>query len=267
MFFFVLPCDYYACHPCLVLVVYPISIRRMLDLIAFIEKMFSSVIRTAQLFLWARTNNMEKRMIKDYQNISVDPESIVGALDFDILFGRSGPVEMEVGSGKGTFLLEEAKAFPEKFFFGIEWANKYYKHAVDRMGRWGMSNVRLMRTDAAIFIAEQIPDASIEVFHLYFPDPWPKKRHNKRRFFCDENLVQLRRILKPNGIINIATDHADYFEQMTEVAGRAIQQGTVKEIDFIRPAGAQEGETVGTNFERKYIKEGRKTNTLALQKV
>lgn len=239
----------------------------MLDLIAFIEKMFSSVIRTAQLFLWARTNNMEKRMIKDYQNISVDPESIVGALDFDILFGRSGPVEMEVGSGKGTFLLEEAKAFPEKFFFGIEWANKYYKHAVDRMGRWGMSNVRLMRTDAAIFIAEQIPDASIEVFHLYFPDPWPKKRHNKRRFFCDENLVQLRRILKPNGIINIATDHADYFEQMTEVAGRAIQQGTVKEIDFIRPAGAQEGETVGTNFERKYIKEGRKTNTLALQKV
>lgn len=204
--------------------------------------------------------------MKDYKTISVDPASIVGKLDFNILFGRSAPVEMEVGSGKGTFLLEEAKAFPEKNYFGVEWANKYYKHAVDRLGRWGLSNVRLMRTDAASFIAEQIPDASIEVFHLYFPDPWPKKRHNKRRFFCDENLTQLLRILKPNGIINVATDHADYFEQMTEVAARAIEEKRVEEIDFIRPAGARNNETVGTNFERKYLKEGRKTYTLALRK-
>ncbi|OQY07643.1 MAG: tRNA (guanosine(46)-N7)-methyltransferase TrmB [Planctomycetales bacterium 4572_13] len=210
---------------------------------------------------------MEKRTIKDYKKISVKPENIVEMVDFDILFGRSAPVEIEVGSGKGTFLLEEAKAFSEKNFFGIEWANKYYKLAVDRMGRWGMPNVRLMRTDAASFIAERIADASISVFHLYFPDPWPKKRHNKRRFFCDKNLTQLLRILTPDGIINIATDHADYFEQMTEVAERAVKQGLVKEIDFIRPAGASDGELVGTNYERKYMKEGRKTYTLALQKL
>jgi len=210
---------------------------------------------------------MNKRTVKDFETISIKPEKIKGMLDFDILFGRSAPVEMEVGSGKGTFLLEEARAFPKKNFFGIEWANKYYKLAVDRMGRWDMANVRIMRTDAASFIVEHISDASIGVFHLYFPDPWPKKRHNKRRFFCDKNLTQLLRILKPDGIINIATDHADYFEQMTEVAGRAVEQDTVKKIDFIRPAGAGEGETVGTNFERKYIKEGRKTYTLALQKI
>jgi tRNA (guanine-N7-)-methyltransferase len=210
---------------------------------------------------------MEKRAIIDYQNISVKPENVAGMLDFDILFGRSAPVEMEVGSGKGTFLLEEAKAFPEKNFFGIEWANKYYKLAVDRMGRWEMPNVRLMRTDAADFIAEHVPDESISVFHLYFPDPWPKKKHNRRRFFSDKNLAQLLRILKPNGIIKIATDHADYFEQMTEVAKRAVEQGLVKEIDFIRPVGAGDGELVGTNYERKYMKEGRKTYTLALQKM
>ncbi|MHC4236915.1 MAG: tRNA (guanosine(46)-N7)-methyltransferase TrmB [Planctomycetota bacterium] len=209
---------------------------------------------------------MQKRAIKNFNNISVTPESVEGSLDFGVLFGRSAPVEMEVGSGKGTFLLAEAKKFPEKTFFGIEWANKYCKYAVDRMGRWNITNVRLMRTDAAVFIAEHIPDASVDVFHLYFPDPWPKKRHNKRRFFCDKNLIQLLRILKPNGIINVATDHTDYFEQMTEVAGRAIEKGLVKEIDFIRPAGARDGETVGTNFERKYLKEGRTTNTLALQK-
>jgi tRNA (guanine-N7-)-methyltransferase len=210
---------------------------------------------------------MKKRAVKNYTNIVIDPENVEGMLNFDDFFGGPAVVEMEVGSGKGTFLLEEAKAFPEKNFFGIEWANKYYKYAVDRMGRWAIDNVRLMRTDAAIFIAEHIPDTSIEVFHLYFPDPWPKKRHNKRRFFCDENLNQLLRILKPNGIINIATDHAGYFEQMTEVAKRAIDRGTVKKIDFISPAGARDGEIVGTNYERKYITQGRRTNTLALQKL
>lgn len=210
---------------------------------------------------------MAKRHCSDYPEISLDPHEIDRLMDFDNIFGRSAPVEMEVGSGKGTFLLAEARAYPEKNFFGIEWANKYFRYAVDRIGRWNVANVRVMRTDAATFIAEHIPDESIGRFHLYFPDPWPKKRHNKRRFFCDENLVQLLRILKPDGIINIATDHDDYFEQMTEVAGRAIEKKRVKAIDFIRPAGAEEGERVGTNYERKYLKEGRTTYTLALQKL
>lgn len=210
---------------------------------------------------------MTKSSCQNYSNIAIDPEFIETKIVFADIFGRSSPVEMEVGSGKGTFLLAEAKAFPEKNFFGIEWANKYYKYAVDRLGRWGVTNVRLMRTDAAQFIADHIADESIHVFHLYFPDPWPKKKHNKRRFFCDENLVQLRRILIPGGVINIATDHADYFEQMTDVAGRAVQEGTFEKIDFIRPAGAQDGELVGTNYERKYMKEGRQTYTLALKKL
>jgi len=210
---------------------------------------------------------MAKRAVQEYLNISLEPENIAEKVDFDDIFGRSAPVEMEVGSGKGTFLLEEARAYPEKNFFGIEWANKYYKYAVDRVVRWSIRNVRFMRTDASAFIAEHIPDESIQTFHLYFPDPWPKKKHHKRRFFCDDNLIQLLRILKPAGIINMATDHADYFEQMTGVAGRALEQGSVKEIEFIRPAGAREGEIVGTNYERKYMKEGRKTYTLTLQKL
>ena len=239
----------------------------MLDLTGFMDKMVYAVNPRVFISLWARTNFMNKRAIKDYETVTIKPENINGMLDFTHFFGRSAPVEMEVGSGKGTFLLDEAKTFPEKDFFGIEWANKYYKYAVDRIGRWGVPNVRLMRTDAAEFISAHIADACISVFHLYFPDPWPKKKHNKRRFFCDENLAELFRILEPNGIINIATDHADYFEQMTEVADRAIEEHRFKEIDFIRPAGARDGEYVGTNYERKYITEGRKTYTLALQKL
>ena len=207
---------------------------------------------------------LKKKLLAKTAAVSID--SIDGIIDFETLFGRKRPVEMEIGSGKGTFLVEQAKAFPETNFFGIEWANKFYKYAVDRMERWQLCNVRLLRTDAAIFIKDHVVDASIKMFHLYFPDPWPKKSHHKRRFFCDENLAQIHRILQANGIVNIATDHENYFEQMTDVAGKAIQAGLFEEIPFIRPAGAADGELVGTNFERKYIKEGRHTYTLALRK-
>ncbi len=198
--------------------------------------------------------------------VAISPDNLVGQIDFSSVWTQNAPIELEIGSGKGTFLVAQAKAFPDINFLGIEWANKFYKYAVDRMERWGLSNVRLLRTDAAIFIRQHVPDASIQMFHLYFPDPWPKKRHHKRRFFCDENLAQIHRILKPAGIINIATDHENYFEQMTDVANRVIQAGTFDEISFIHPAGAKDGELVGTNYERKYIKEGRNTYTLALQK-
>ncbi|HPC65152.1 MAG TPA: tRNA (guanosine(46)-N7)-methyltransferase TrmB [Anaerohalosphaeraceae bacterium] len=194
------------------------------------------------------------------------PEELNGMIDFSVFFGHTGPVELEIGSGRGTFLVSQAAAFAETHFLGIEWAAKFWRYAVDRIGRRGLDNVRLIRTDAAAFIRQHIPDASIRMVHLYFPDPWPKKRHHKRRFFCDENLCQLYRILEPDGIINTATDHADYFEQMTIVAERAVAQGLFEQIPFIRPAGAQDGETVGTNYERKYRKEGRRTYTLALRK-
>lgn len=209
---------------------------------------------------------MFDKKIKQGQNTAILPEEVPEMADFEALFGRNGPVEMEIGSGKGTFLLEQAKAFPETSFFGIEWANKYFRYAVDRMQRWGISNVRLMRTDAALFIKEHILDASITMFHLYFPDPWPKKRHHKRRFFTDENLTHVHRILKTGGIVNVATDHAPYFEQITDVAGKAVRAGHFEQIPFIRPAGAKEGELVGTNYERKYRKEGRPVYTLALRK-
>ena len=208
---------------------------------------------------------LQKKKIKN-SPVAVSPDSLDGMMDFELLFGRKGPVEIEVGSGKGTFVLEQAKAFPDTNFFCIEWANKYYKYAVDRIERWGLCNVRLLRTDAAVFLQDHVPDTSLKMFHLYFPDPWPKKRHHKRRFFCDKNLAQVHRILEPDGIINIATDHENYFEQMTDVADKAIQTGLFEKIPFIRPAGAKDGEFVGTNYERKYMKESRQTYTLALRK-
>jgi tRNA (guanine-N7-)-methyltransferase len=210
---------------------------------------------------------MRLKLLQEYPDIAVPCENLDGKVDFAYIFGRTSPVHVEIGSGKGTFLFSAAQAYPEINYFGIEWANKYYRYAVDRMGRWGLTNVRLIRADAAELAKNYFPDASVSCFHIYFPDPWPKKRHHRRRFFCDANLIQLLRCLIPGGVINLATDHDDYFQQMSEVLKRACEAGTMEQIEFIRPAAAQTGEQVGTNYERKYIKEGRKTYTLAARKI
>ncbi len=210
---------------------------------------------------------MAQRILKDYENISLKEENLDGRLDFGDVFGRGGPVHIEIGSGRGTFLVSEAKAHPENNYLGIEWANKYYRYALDRFGRHGLDNVRIIHTDAVFLIEEYIADNSIDWFHIYFPDPWPKKRHHKRRFLGDANMPNVLRCLKVGGRINVATDHAGYFEQIAEVLGKQVTAGTLRPVPFTRAAGAEGGEMVGTNFERKYIVEGRKVNTIAVEKV
>lgn len=201
----------------------------------------------------------------DYPQISLKPEDLQGKISFAQVFGRSAPVHIEVGSGRATFLINQAKTSPEIDFLGIEWANRFYRYAVDRIGRWNLKNVRLLRTDAAVFVAESVPDESVDCFHIYFPDPWPKKHHNKRRFIKEANLLQLIRCLKSEGQIRLATDHADYFEQMKRVISGC--SGILKEIDFYPAAGADKGEWVGSNFERKYLKQQRPIYTLAVIKI
>ena len=205
------------------------------------------------------------RKLKDYALISLRCEDLDGKIDFVRIFGRSGPVHIEIGTGRATFLLNQAKALPDENFLGIEWANRYYRYAVDRIGRWGLKNVRIIRTEAADFIAKSVPDNSVSCFHIYFPDPWPKKRHHKRRFLCPAKVEHLLRCLKTAGQLRIATDHADYFEQIKTVL--AGQSDTLEEIDFIKPAGAESEEWVGTNFERKYIKDKRPIYTIAVRKI
>ncbi len=204
------------------------------------------------------------KILKDYPAVSLRPEDLDGKIDFANIFGRPALVHIEIGTGKAAFLLNQAKAHSDLNFLGIERARKYYRYAVDRIGRWGLTNVRIIRTDAAQFLAESVPDTSVECFHIYFPDPWPKKRHHKRRFLNPANLEQLLRCLKPAGRIKIATDHADYFEQIEKVLTAYTSQ--LEKTDFLPTAGADTGEWVGTNFEKKYLKENRPIYTLAAKK-
>jgi len=207
---------------------------------------------------------MRKRF-RDYPEISLKPEELNGQIDFEKIFGRKGPVHIEIGSGKGAFLLRQARARPETNFLGIEQANKYYRYSVDRMGRWEIKNVRIIRTDAAFFLAQFVPAGAVDCFHIYFPDPWPKKRHHKRRFFNPDNIAQLLRCLKPAGWLKIATDHEEYFTQIKKLT--ASFGSRLKRAEFIPAAGAQDGELVGTNFERKYLKDKRAIYSLAVRKT
>ena len=185
--------------------------------------------------------------------IGLDPDKLPKPLIWAELFGNDNPVEMEIGMGKGTFLTEQARGRPEVNFFGIEWARWYWRYASDRLRRHHCLNARTVRAEAGFFLTEFVPDASLSVLHIYFPDPWPKARHHKRRLIQDPFLRQAERTLRPEGRLQIVTDHQEYFEQIEAV----VRRSKLSVIDYNRPGSAAEGEFVGTNFERKYRREGR----------
>ncbi|MEM7624974.1 MAG: tRNA (guanosine(46)-N7)-methyltransferase TrmB [Planctomycetota bacterium] len=178
--------------------------------------------------------------------------------------GKVRPLDLEIGSGKGTFLTQQAGLEPGVDFLGIEWAKTFWRHAADRARRHAFPNVRLLWADATVFVRNYVGDASLRRVHIYFPDPWPKKRHQKRRSVQAPFLRELHRVLEPGGEIRLATDHAEYFAWMQEHAAQV--DGLFERRPFERPASAGEGELVGTNFERKYIREGRPFNAMVLAK-
>jgi tRNA (guanine-N7-)-methyltransferase len=185
--------------------------------------------------------------------IGLDVETLPKSLKWSDVFGNSKPVEMEIGSGKGTFLVEQAKARPDVNFFGIEYARWFWRYASDRLRRAGCTNARTVRAEAIFFLTEFVPDSSLSVLHVYFPDPWPKKRHHKRRLIQPPFMQQAMRVLIPGGRLQVVTDHKDYFEQIEQV----IRDSGMKIVDYNRPGSAGAGEFVGTNFERKYARDGR----------
>jgi tRNA (guanine-N7-)-methyltransferase len=207
---------------------------------------------------------MIKRAIDDFQKIALDPEMLGEKVNFDHIFGRSGPVHVEIGCGKGSFLLSQSLYSPHINFLGIEWARKYCRFCVDRFGRRGIENVRMIRADAADFVSRFISDSSVACFHVYFPDPWPKTRHHKRRFLSNGNIPHLYRCLSSDGTIRFVTDDARYYEATVDLVQKLDFYWEAR--DFIPLPGTPQGELVGTNYERKYRKEGRPVFAMEIRK-
>lgn len=172
------------------------------------------------------------------------------------------PFEIEIGSGKGTFILNHAAANPSTNILGIEWAHEFYLYAADRVRRAALPNVRMLNTDATVFLKWRMPDAIVSNIHLYFSDPWPKTRHHRRRVVQDAFLEQAFRVLVPGGELRIVTDHDEYWAWMETYFARwcltappPVPTGAVPpcflRLPFDPPDWVGEGQTVGTNYERK----------------
>jgi len=195
-----------------------------------------------------------------------DPEA--GRLDPRKWFADpQRPLEIEIGSGKGGFLLQEAAANPGVNYLGIEQAGEFYYYCADRIRRRGLTNVRMLHADATEFLGWRCPASIVRVFHLYFSDPWPKRKHHKNRVVQDRFLADVWRTLVPGGELRVVTDHdelwawdVEHFDRWTTPGGAiadnlqgqaGVPRPPFARRDFVAPQWTEDGETVGTNYERK----------------
>ena len=189
--------------------------------------------------------------------------TVAAPMDWETFFGNAHPVEIEIGFGKGRFLLEASKRYPKVNYIGVERAQKYVELTRERfekyMRHFGVhkasgtfSNVRLAWTDANYFLTRYVAGASVQAYHIYFPDPWPKKRQRKRRIFRNPDFLEAltRTLTSENGRLYIVTDYAAYFQEIQE---------RLSYVSALQPIAVNlsPDRDIATNFEMKYVLEGR----------
>jgi tRNA (guanine-N7-)-methyltransferase len=169
-------------------------------------------------------------------------------LDFREVFGNGNRVVLEIGSGKGRFLIGSAIEQPDVNFIGIEKSLHYHRVIRDRVLKRSLGNVRLVNHDAFLVLQKMIGDGALSEIHIYFPDPWPRKREQKRRIIRPDALAEMRRTLADGGSGIFVTDHRDYYE----VAAPLI-------AGFFRSEARTPGpdDPPRTNYEAKYRAAGR----------
>jgi tRNA (guanine-N7-)-methyltransferase len=177
----------------------------------------SSRIRHVRTFVLraGRTTRAQQRALQEsWPRYGI--EFATDPVDLDAIFGRSAPRVLEIGFGAGEALLAFARAHPEYDCIGIEVHPPGVGHLLLGLERDGLTNVRVIAHDAIEVLARMLPPASIDLVHIFFPDPWPKKRHHKRRLIQPAFLPLLRRVLKPQAHVRLATDWEHYAQQMLE---------------------------------------------------
>jgi len=180
--------------------------------------------------------------------IAVNPrETGFVRLNFHELFGNSNPVVVEIGSGKGRFLIASAVEQPDVNFIGIEKSLHYFRVIHERVAKRSLRNVLLINHDAFPVMQKMFGDQSVSEIHIYFPDPWPRKKEQKRRIIRPESLAEMRRVLVDGGSGVYVTDHREYFERAAPLIADFFQSQT--RIPTADPPR--------TNYEAKYRAEGR----------
>ncbi len=161
-------------------------------------------------------------------------------LDLDRVFGRSARRTLEIGFGNGELMTDMAADRPDLDFLGIEVHEPGVGHCLLALAKRGLTNVRLIRHDAVEVLAHQVPDAALDRVNLFFPDPWPKKRHHKRRIVQPEFVALLARKIAPGGLFHVATDWTNYAEHIEE---------TLNDCTAFEPADGAASQRPETRFE------------------
>ncbi len=184
----------------------------------------------------------------------IEPSSEPAPLNWAAVFDNDHPVEAEVGFGKGLFLLTASQHFPEINFLGVEIERKYTLFTATRLAKRAQKNVRLACADAKAFFRDRVPAGSLQAVHVFFPDPWWKKRHEKRRLFTADFVTLCADVLRVGGRMHVVTDVEEYFGIMKELLAA---EPRLREQPPPAPNEPRHDMDYLTNFERKYRKEGR----------
>lgn len=170
---------------------------------------------------------------------------------------NDGPWNVEIGFGKGRYLLQQAIARPQERFIGIEMVGKYARMLATRAARRGLSNLAVIRGEALYLLAAALPRSFADSLHVYFPDPWPKSKHHRRRLFDPTSVDLVLGVLAPGARLLFATDFLTYGEDVAALLAGTPSIDTLRRIETPWPDGAR------TNYEAKYIREGRPIIRLA----
>ncbi len=175
------------------------------------------------------------------------------------VFGRDAPLVIEIGFGNGDNLLEQARQHPQRNFLGLEVHRPGVGSLLRRAQELELANLRVACEDAAEFLPAALPAGCADVVQVFFPDPWPKKRHHKRRLVATAFLDRAARVLRPGGRLLLATDWDDYAEQMLD----ALQAHS--EFANLQPEGgfSARAERVDTRFEQRARRLGHRIHDLA----
>ncbi|MCA8996461.1 MAG: tRNA (guanosine(46)-N7)-methyltransferase TrmB [Planctomycetaceae bacterium] len=180
-------------------------------------------------------------------------EDYGGKLDWPIFFGNDKPVEIDVGSGRGLFLFNAATRHPERNFLGIEVDYREGRRAARRFHKRNMDNVRVLGGDVFVAFKKMIAPHSVDAVHVYFPDPWWKRRHRSRRVFNDNFVDLASRILKPGGLLHSWTDVEEYFGVISALMDHHSDFDTLPTPEEHTP---ENNDDYQTSYERKKRKLG-----------